>query len=256
MKGFMRMSLAVLFLTGCLHQMDAQQTFGSFEYEVNNDEVTITKFLCDTAEAVIPAEIGGLPVTAIGDSSFEDCASLTTVNIPDNVASIGRAAFAFCGSLTNLIIPDSVSFIDDYAFGFCTSLTSVTIGESVTEIGYGAFTDCSGLTSVYFMGEPPTIENSLLFVEPSELVIYYLEDKPGWGSTFDGIPTAPFTPSSSWGIYSIYEVNGDTFADTGSWLGVLYVDLAPWVYCYDMESWLLIPEEQIGEDGGWAYASQ
>ncbi|MBR7084213.1 MAG: fibronectin type III domain-containing protein, partial [Oscillospiraceae bacterium] len=36
-------------------------------------------------EAVIPAEIDGLPVTSIGWWAFSNCTSLTSVTIPDSV---------------------------------------------------------------------------------------------------------------------------------------------------------------------------
>ena len=87
-------------------------------------------------------------ITAIGDSAFYYCDSLTSVSIPDSVTSIGDNAFYFCESLTSVTIPDSVTAIGDSAFSYCDSLTSVTIPDSVTAIGDEAFYSCSSLTSV------------------------------------------------------------------------------------------------------------
>ena len=87
-------------------------------------------------------------VTSIGESAFEDCASLTSVTISDSVTSIGDWAFYNCKSLTSVTIPDSVTSIGDNAFEDCSSLTSVTIPDSVTSIGNAAFRDCSSLTNV------------------------------------------------------------------------------------------------------------
>ena len=87
-------------------------------------------------------------ITAIGDSAFYYCDSLTSVSIPDSVTSIGDNAFYFCESLTSVTIPDSVTSIGDNAFYFCESLTSVTIPDSVTAIGDSAFSYCDSLTSV------------------------------------------------------------------------------------------------------------
>ena len=68
-------------------------------------------------------------LTSIGDRTFEDCSSLTSVVIPDGVTSIGEYAFRYCSSLTKVIIPDSVTSIGYYAFEGCDSLESVYITD-------------------------------------------------------------------------------------------------------------------------------
>ena len=95
MRKLIRICLVVGVFIGCFNQSVAL-TFGSFEYEINNGEVTITDCQTDITEAVIPAEIGGLPVTAIGFGVFMDCTSLTSVEIPNTVTSIGNHAMACC----------------------------------------------------------------------------------------------------------------------------------------------------------------
>ena len=60
--------------------------------------------------------------------------------------SIGRSAFDNCSSLTSVEIGDSVTGIGNYAFSGCSSLTSVEIPDSVTSIGSSAFSGCSRLT--------------------------------------------------------------------------------------------------------------
>ena len=59
---------------------------------------------------------------------------------------IADDAFYNCASLTSVIIPDSVTSIGEGAFISCTSLISITIPDSVIDIGYNAFYNCSSLT--------------------------------------------------------------------------------------------------------------
>ena len=54
---------------------------------------TITGSDYNVTEAVIPDKINGIEVTGIGDHAFQDCASLTNINIPEGVMSIGEYAF-------------------------------------------------------------------------------------------------------------------------------------------------------------------
>ncbi|MBQ4586901.1 MAG: leucine-rich repeat protein [Clostridia bacterium] len=87
-------------------------------------------------------------VTFIGDWAFSNCSSLTSIEIPDSVTSIGYSAFSGCDSLTSVVIGDSVTSISSYAFSNCSSLTSIEIPDSVTSIGSSAFEGCSSLTSI------------------------------------------------------------------------------------------------------------
>ena len=89
-----------------------------------------------------------LSVTAIGDSAFDGCDSLQSVDIPFSVTSIGKGAFWRCRSLQSVTIPSSVTSIGEGAFGECHSLQSVTIPSSVTSIGDIAFGGCTSLQSV------------------------------------------------------------------------------------------------------------
>ena len=50
---------------------------------------------CKDTDIIIPETYKDLPVTTIGDSAFNECTSLTSVVIPDSVASIDFEAFRF-----------------------------------------------------------------------------------------------------------------------------------------------------------------
>jgi hypothetical protein len=117
---------------------------------------------------------------------------VTNVTIGNSVTSIGGGAFSGCTSLTNVTIPNSVTSIEDGAFSGCTSLTSVTIDNRVTSIGDEVFYWCSSLTRVYFQGNAPSL-GSLVFDGDDNATVYYLPGTTGWGTTFGGRPTAPWS---------------------------------------------------------------
>lgn len=87
-------------------------------------------------------------VTSIGKAAFIGCSGLTNIEIPSGVKSIGYAAFSRCSSLTSIKIPNSVTTIDEFAFETCVALTSIVIPNSVTYISDATFFGCSGLTSI------------------------------------------------------------------------------------------------------------
>ena len=141
---------------------------------------------------VIPAN-----ATTIGNSAFEQCASLISIDIPANVETIGTAvfwgcsslatvtfengsqlktigggssyygAFSYCTALTSIEIPASVETIEAAAFKGCSSLATVTFenGSQLKTIGggssyYGAFSDCTALTSIEIPASVETIKAS------------------------------------------------------------------------------------------------
>lgn len=122
------------------------ETEGDYSYTIENGEATVTEV--DTSvegTVIIPDELGGYPVTAIGDWAFEYCTEVTGVTIPDSVTSIGDRAFYYCPKLTSVTIGNGVETIGEWAFSNCGGLTSIHIPANVTSIGEGAFSDCGAL---------------------------------------------------------------------------------------------------------------
>ena len=109
-----------------------------FSYTVTSDgEAIITGYSSDAPkDVVIPADLGGYPVTSIGNLAFY-LKGLTSLSIPDSVKNIGIRAFED-NWLTHVTIPNSVTSIGNYAF-FINRLSSVNIPNGVTSIGYDAF---------------------------------------------------------------------------------------------------------------------
>lgn len=99
----------------------------------------------------------GNGVTSVGDNAFSKCTALTSVNIGDGVTSIGKNAFNGCTALANANIGSGA--IGESAFNGCTSLANVTLGNGVTSIGKNAFLRCTALTSISIGSGVTSIES-------------------------------------------------------------------------------------------------
>jgi hypothetical protein len=112
---------------------------GLWDYETNADgkSVTVTGYLGEEKEITIPATLGGLPVTAIGDGAFTG-SKLTGVTVPESVTVIGSRAFDSCQWLRTLNLPEKLTSVGSYAFR-STGLHSVTLPEGITELPEGTF---------------------------------------------------------------------------------------------------------------------
>ena len=147
---FIAVCLVLSLFTGIFVSMPSARadiTEGDYTYTVAGSNATITGYAGLGGAIVIPATLGGYPVTSIGGMAFYTCTALTSVTIPNSVTTIGTQAFQDCRALTSVTIPNSVTSIGDSAFYGCSSLTSVTIPDSVTSIGDYAFSSCTALTS-------------------------------------------------------------------------------------------------------------
>jgi len=89
---------------------------------------TITKYEGWDTKIVIPAQIGGMPVTGIGDKAFTNM-GITSVTLPTGIKLIGSEAFAF-NKLTTLTIPAGVEKIGYNAF-LENQLKTIVLGTNV-----------------------------------------------------------------------------------------------------------------------------
>lgn len=119
-------------------------TYNNLEYKVTNGEVTITRYAGTEAvdTVVVPEEINGNPVTAIGDGAFGGVSDTgpKAVILPKSIQKIGMMAFFGSTDMQiNLSDLESLTYIGAYAFVDTGLSGDLIVPESVTDIGAGAF---------------------------------------------------------------------------------------------------------------------
>lgn len=87
-------------------------------------------------------------VEVIGNSAFEECSKLTTLNLGEKLKSVGNRAFYNCANITKLMFPNAITTIGDMAFYNCSSVTEVTVGSKLWSIGASAFQKCGSFTAI------------------------------------------------------------------------------------------------------------
>lgn len=120
-----------------------------YTYTTNEGAITITGYSGPGGVVNIPGTLSGLPVIAIGDFAFAWHQELTSVTLPDSVASLDTYAFYNCNFLTNVTLGNGVTDIGGDAFDACQGLPSITIPDNVINIGDSAFFSCTRLTNVW-----------------------------------------------------------------------------------------------------------
>jgi len=165
----------------CLTDATVVYNYGTsmqgFYFTVNdlNNTITITDYISDSTDMVIPSSYNGyivrymdfyafegreditsvvIPETmwVIPEGAFKDCKNLERVTIKEGVRDIGDYAFSGCTSLTEVVIPEGVEYIFTYAFNECTSLKSVSLPYTLMTVEYKAFYMCDAIDRVTYNG--------------------------------------------------------------------------------------------------------
>lgn len=89
-----------------------------------------------------------LGTPSIGTYVFENCKSLKSVRVPENIKTLPLGMFKGCSSLSSVTLPQYLLSIDDYAFDGCSSLAEIKLPIYLNSLGYRALADCSKLTSL------------------------------------------------------------------------------------------------------------
>ena len=106
-----------------------------YTYSVVNGEAVITGYTGNDSSIILPSQLGGYPVTAIGSYAFYDYANLETIYLSNEIKTIEEQAFEGCSGLKNIYFPNTLSEIRSYAFSNCTSLETVEFTKAIITIG-------------------------------------------------------------------------------------------------------------------------
>ena len=163
LKRILAMPLTALALATYTATAASVEIDGStWTYTLSKGEVTITAVTTTKADLLVPSEVSGYPVVAIGNSVGRNNAYIKSLAIPDSIKTIGNASFSYCSSLGEIVLGNGLTTINGYAnqyydadsnnsyekygaFAGCTSLTNIVFGTSLQTIGNQCFARCEAL---------------------------------------------------------------------------------------------------------------
>lgn len=132
-----------------------QIILASPEFEFDSSTGTLTAYNGSDDDVVIPSEIGGVPVKAIGRQVFMG-KGIESVQIPEGVETIGIGSF-IKNNLTSVTLPSTVKAIEMLAFANNKSLVEINLNEGLETIEKQVFqnTPLKGATIII----PSTVRN-------------------------------------------------------------------------------------------------
>lgn len=202
---------------------NALATDDGFYYKVTDNLITITGHKSITGDLIVPDEIDGISVTAIGANAFSDNPNIYNVILPDSVKTIGASAFARCERLESVAAPGAVS-IERYAFYDCKVLTEITLGENIKNIGNLAFGATPAATADLVDG------------------IYYIENLC-WDTYSENIGSCPVvregTTCIAYGAFGANQMTSIKLPES-----LRYIDSAAFANCGSLTG-LVIPENVV-----------
>lgn len=165
-----------------------------FEYKIDGDQVTITKYIGSDQTVLIPEVIEGKLVTTIGREAFLS-STITECTLPSTIRVLEDYAFALCNNMEKITLNEGLITICDGAFLSEAKLKELTIPSTVTNVTEDAFitgqNQTSALEKIIFEGNAP---NNYLKPIPwdfdTNYTIYYHENAQGFTfPRWNGFPT-------------------------------------------------------------------
>ena len=101
----------------------------AYEYEAKDGGITILshQYNPQESEIVIPEQLDGMSVSALGEDAFYQHESTASITLPTSLEQIAGNAFYRCYSLKQSFIPCNVKSITGNPYFRCSSLESITV---------------------------------------------------------------------------------------------------------------------------------
>lgn len=119
--------MAELELYGVVAEANNDDTI-QFLYTLDEENnAAITQYIgAGHEDIVIPAEIDGHPVTAVGERAFTNIFGMKKIIISDGITTLMPYSLQKCGAV-EIVIPASVTTIGDEALSYCSNLETITV---------------------------------------------------------------------------------------------------------------------------------
>ncbi|MBQ4513072.1 MAG: leucine-rich repeat protein [Anaerolineaceae bacterium] len=118
-----------------------------FIYNSDGENINIVKYVGNLYDVEVPAELDGMPVTAIGVAAFQNNPSVRRVKLPLTIRSIGDWAFSYMDDLQVVALQSGIESIGANAFTGDTKLAELKLPESLTSVGINIF-DKDAMTKI------------------------------------------------------------------------------------------------------------
>ena len=124
LKFLLTMAVIVFSTMICCSMSAFALTEGDWEFQLIDNEVTITKYIGDGGDVVVPETIYGCPVTKLASDAFRSN-NVVSIVIHDKIKEI--PSFFQQSMLETVVLPEGIEAIPGSAFHECTSLKSINI---------------------------------------------------------------------------------------------------------------------------------
>ena len=134
---------------------DKKAEMSSFSFTSTDVECTITSYSSsDVVDVVIPDYVTAILSSNSARGVFQ-AMNIQTIVIGAGVTELERYAFNNCQSLTRVELKGEVSYIGESAFYRCAALQSISFGNALKTVGLSAFSQCTVLNQI---GDTSNIE--------------------------------------------------------------------------------------------------
>jgi len=138
-----------------------------FSYNDWNEGIVIEGCSSEEKVVVVPKEINGKPVLAIGERGLANMQNCEAVVLPDTVRVISKSAFTVDKVMKFVYLGTSLEKIDDLAFNGCSKLEFVEFPEGLESIGKLTFSHNVAIKYIKIPSSVTELPNTFFFRENS-----------------------------------------------------------------------------------------